>query len=869
MRTQLCPYALAALAGLAISNAALAQQTFFNYVGPNFGDWNVFNNWTPNGIPGSAAMHVALVPGGRTVRLGLSAPAQRTIDKIQIDMGGQVELLNDADLTIRTQTDGLGITGLLNVPGILFLSSVGNSTDLIFSGPANSFVTFGGGVPGGAALIQMSNNIQNRIYGTSAVERLDIQPGAVIAGSGQVGLNQLQINNAGTIRATSSTGITIDPNGAGLVNTGTLLANGGVLTLVPSVYNNAGGTIQALASDVVLFNCDITGGQLVGSLPGVIRAGVAGAGTVIRDVTLNGTMRMPNDADVIIANTLANNGSLEMQSLGNATDIYLGTSLLLTGGGSIIMGNNIENRILDVTGGQGGRTLTNQGNTIRGAGQIGLNTISIVNQPGGSIIAEGSAGLQFDPGNNFTNQGVLRAATGSFLNLVAGNYAFTAPAVAATGGTIFLSAGSFTGTIDTEGTGVCRINAPGFGVSLNTLTNLGTLLFPNDTDAIVSGTLNNQGTINLQSLGNSTDIYLASDLSLTGGGSIVMGNNMQNRILDVSGIQGGRTLTNADNTIRGAGQIGLNTISIVNQPGGSIIAEGLAGLQFDPGNNFTNQGVLRAATGNVTILPGTFSTSGIVIADPARIIQLTAGTWSQTDGNVIANGRIQVDSADYRLFTGTLSGTGRVAGNVNNTGGTIAPGSPSGTLTIEGSYTQGPDATFDFEVGSLVNPTLNDSLNVIGGSATLNGTLRIRRSPGFIPPPGSTFTVLTTGSNLRMGTFTIIDSPDVWTIQYFNNAAVAVFNGIGTPACLVDFNADGFLTQDDVSGFLTAFLNEPTDAGPSGTSAAPCPGEPAPYNTLGYAADYNRDCSFNQEDLSGFITEYLNQIETPNGCVPG
>lgn len=321
MRTQLCPYALAALAGLAISNAALAQQTFFNYVGPNFGDWNVFSNWTPNGIPGSAAMHVVLVPGGRTVRLGLSAPAQRTIDKIQIDMGGQVELLNDADLTIRTQTDGLGITGLLNVPGILFLSSVGNSTDLIFSGPANSFVTFGGGVPGGAALIQMSNNIQNRIYGTSAVERLDIQPGAVIAGSGQVGLNQLQINNAGTIRATSSTGITIDPNGAGLVNTGTLLANGGVLTLVPSVYNNAGGTIQALASDVVLFNCDITGGQLVGSLPGVIRAGVAGAGTVIRDVTLNGTMRMPNDADVIIANTLANNGSLEMQSLGNSTDI--------------------------------------------------------------------------------------------------------------------------------------------------------------------------------------------------------------------------------------------------------------------------------------------------------------------------------------------------------------------------------------------------------------------------------------------------------------------------------------------------------------------------------------------------------------------
>jgi len=89
------------------------------------------------------------------------------------------------------------------------------------------------------------------------------------------------------------------------------------------------------------------------------------------------------------------------------------------------------------------------------------------------------------------------------------------------------------------------------------------------------------------------------------------------------------------------------------------------------------------------------------------------------------------------------------------------------------------------------------------------------------------------------------------------------------PPCPVDFNADGFLNQEDLAGYLTAFLDESIPPGPSGTNSAPCPGEPAPYDTLGYAADYNRDCSFNQEDLAGYITEYFSEAENPNNCIPG
>jgi len=100
-------------------------------------------------------------------------------------------------------------------------------------------------------------------------------------------------------------------------------------------------------------------------------------------------------------------------------------------------------------------------------------------------------------------------------------------------------------------------------------------------------------------------------------------------------------------------------------------------------------------------------------------------------------------------------------------------------------------------------------------------------------------------------------------------SATGFLDVTGTNPCPIDFNGDGFLNQEDLSGFLTAFLDESIPPGPGGFAATPCPGEPAPYDTLGYQADFNRDCSFNQEDLSAFITEYFTQVENPTTCIPG
>jgi len=148
--------------------------------------------------------------------------------------------------------------------------------------------------------------------------------------------------------------------------------------------------------------------------------------------------------------------------------------------------------------------------------------------------------------------------------------------------------------------------------------------------------------------------------------------------------------------------------------------------------------------------------------------------------------------------------------------------------------------------------------------------------------PGGTFTRVagaaaldhvlnmnTATTGVKSGTVTISAPQAVDTPIVIITLTGTVVNPPPPVSCFVDYNADGFLNQEDLSGYISAFLDESVPAGPSGTSIAPCAGEPVPYDTLGYAADYNRDCSFNQEDLSGFITEYLLQTESPDGCVPG
>jgi fibronectin-binding autotransporter adhesin len=762
-RSALAAAALAALAG----SRAHADQAFFTYIGPSGGTWNSVFNWDPIGIP-NAANTVAIVPGGTFVRLN-SGPNPITIDKIAIGAGGQAELTNDFDLIIRTQTDGLGTTGLIGVPGILFLSSIGSATDLILSGPVNSYAVFGGGTPFTPALIQMSNTQANRIYGQFGHEQLIIQPAAVIQGAGNIGVGLLRIENQGTIRASTTAGITVSPAGT-MFNSGVLEANGGTLTLAPGTYDNTSGDITAIGTDVQLQSAAVTGGTLTGIGPGEIRVISTGGGTRLTNTTLAGLTRLPNDADLTLVGTLTNLGALNMSSIGTATDLYLDGSLTLNGSGQVLTSNTQANRILDITSGYRGFTLTNVDNELRGSFQLGLNTLDIVNQATGLIEANSSSGVSIDPGASMVNEGVLRATNGAALTLYAGSYVFNGLVEATDGGVIQLFAGNFTGTVSTSGTGQIRVITPGASVRLQNLTSMGRLDMPNDADAVLSGTFTNTGTVNMLSIGTGTDFYLDSNLTIAGGGSIVMSNTQANRVLDITSGNQGRTLTNAGNTIRGAAQLGANTINFVNTAAGSIIAEGSSGMLIDPAVTFVNEGELRAAPGSsLSLHHATYTLLAPVVAAPGAVVNLVSGTFTggtraEPGGSV----RITQAGAQARLsdvtseglmvmpndadavFTGTFTNLGVLSMESIGTGTDLYLDGP---LTLAGgglvvmSNTQA-NRVLDITGGNRGFTLINQD-NTISGSGALGlNTLNIDNQPGgsiiastssgMIIDPGST-----------------------------------------------------------------------------------------------------------------------------------
>ena len=122
-----------------------------------------------------------------------------------------------------------------------------------------------------------------------------------------------------------------------------------------------------------------------------------------------------------------------------------------------------------------------------------------------------------------------------------------------------------------------------------------------------------------------------------------------------------------------------------------------------------------------------------------------SGGFTQTGGSALMNGGTLVFPGDVTLAAGTLGGTGTLASNIINTGGTLAPGNSPGALTIAGDYTQGPGGRLLVELGGTLPGSGYDQLNVTG-NATLDGTLEVRLFGAFTGTVGDLFDVMTYGA---------------------------------------------------------------------------------------------------------------------------
>jgi hypothetical protein len=317
-------------------------------------------------------------------------------------------------------------------------------------------------------------------------------------------------------------------------------------------------------------------------------------------------------------------------------------------------------------------------------------------------------------------------------------------------------------------------------------------------------------------------------IQATGGGGNLTLTNVPIVVLDV--------LSPVDGTNTLPGIVGMNTMAgrnvVINPKAGSIAA----GLYISDPVTTEKNWTTTAASGvwsiggnwNGSTTPTNLGVANVRhVSGANQVAELTAdatvwevnvsGSASQTmtlnvqNGarlttfsgvNVESNGILQLsdgtlDTQFVEIVGGTLrgsglitTGSGSIAGQVENRGGTVAPGNGLGSLSVIGRFANDRSGTLAFELGGTTAGQF-DTIIVTGG-ATLDGTLAIALANGFTPSSGNMFTLLTTTEAIG-GVFDNLIVPDGINMR-LNYLANSLQLQVGNPG---DFNFDNTIDAAD------------------------------------------------------------------------
>jgi autotransporter-associated beta strand protein len=270
-----------------------------------------------------------------------------------------------------------------------------------------------------------------------------------------------------------------------------------------------------------------------------------------------------------------------------------------------------------------------------------------------------------------------------------------------------------------------------------------------------------------------------------------------NSALDLNGFD------NAIGSLSGTGTVvnsgSSNATLTVGQNNGSSVFSGV----LEDGSAAT-LALTKVGTGTLT-LTGTDTYTGPTTVD--------AGTL-EVDGS-IASAETLINSG------GVLTGSGSIRGNVVNNG-VVSPGSPTGTLTISGNYTQNSSGTL--RIGIAGTAPGQFGLLAVSGHATLGGTLQIVPINGFQLAVGNKLTFLTATGGVS-GNFSTIENlfpsstaveaqfvllPNAVEIEGTQGSFVSILQSLGpvvTPNELAVAKALDSARGDPREAALFAFLN--------------------------------------------------------------
>jgi len=522
-----------------------------------------------------------------------------------------------------------------------------------------------------------------------------------------------------------------------------------------------------------------------------------------------GTTFLTNgDSSLYLSGNIANNGMIQMNS---NSSLILNANTTLSGAGAVTLMENSDGSFgANIHGATAGLTLTNA-STIQGAGSIGNGDFTVVNS--GTVNANVSGLALLLNANSLggvTNAGLLEATNNGTLqistvvNNSGGNITANGGAVlsnsAIQGGTLNTMKG---GTMGTNPGGVSTLDGATHGAL--TISSGSTYSNPNASFLVTTGTINNNGTIQVAAGGNNSIFDLAANTTLTGSGKVTLSEGTGFAIIQQE--VGGLTLTNSGNTIQGAGVIGNGALTIVNGAGGTILANASGTLFINGTGGLTNNGTLQVNaaskmqvtspftnfSGN-TLTGGTYNVGGTL---EINALGTTGGEIVQNASNIILNGASYsfVDASNKNVLSAFSNNLAPGSFSLENGANFTSAGAFSNEglmdigaddlFTVSGTFTQGAGMT---EVdGTLTAGSIVVNGGLLEGTGQLNGSLMV--NGGVVKPGDSPGEVTVNGS------YTTTSSGELLIqIAALNSFDILNVNGQVNLAGTVSFDAmDGFV----------------------------------------------------------------------------
>jgi 6-phosphogluconolactonase (cycloisomerase 2 family) len=157
---------------------------------------------------------------------------------------------------------------------------------------------------------------------------------------------------------------------------------------------------------------------------------------------------------------------------------------------------------------------------------------------------------------------------------------------------------------------------------------------------------------------------------------------------------------------------------------------------------------------------------GTISVPANRTLVLSAG-FNDLGGAVTLQAGTILTGNTFTIQGGTFGGDGAASGPINNAGGTVGagkvkPGSGTGILNLNASYTQGTGGAISALIRGTTAGTQYDQINSTSSMA-LAGTLNLQFGNGFTPAPSDKFNILNFSS--VSGNFSTVNAPTGWTAQ--------------------------------------------------------------------------------------------------------